>query len=173
MKNKLSIYVCILLSIVLTSCSSNDDDNNLGGNVPTDGWRIGSTNYTTFLSMRDIGGPNSIGAFDKVPGNGTNTVAVIFNNTTGITAGTYKIVTSGSQNTLLADEITFGTSTNYNNATGKYEKEYAPALGQNVTATVTVTGGKVKIVIPEINIVTLPITANSTTTTFAGTIIEQ
>lgn len=172
MKNKLSIYVCILLALVLTSCSSSDDDN-LGGNVPTDGWRIGSTNYTTFLSMRNIGGPNSIGAFDKIPGNGTNTVAVIFNSTSGISAGTYKIVATGSQNTLLADEITFGTSTNYDNATGKYEKEYVPVLGQSVTATVTVTGGKVKIVIPEINIVTLPITATSTTTTFAGTIIEQ
>ncbi|PQJ74592.1 hypothetical protein [Polaribacter gangjinensis] len=172
MKNVLKITVFAIMTVFMVNCSSNDDES-LGGNIPSNGWRIGSTNYTTYLSMRNIAGANTLGAFDKIPGDGTNTVAVIFNNTAGISAGTYKIVTTGNQSDLLADEIMIGTNINYNNSTGHYEKEFVPVIGQNVSATVTITGGKVKVVIPEINIVSLPISASSTTNTFAGTIIEQ
>ena len=65
------------------------------------------------------------------------------------------------------------TSTGYSNATGQYEKVYTAVIGQNVNATVTISGGKVKVVIPELNIVTVPITSTSATTTFSGTILEQ
>lgn len=169
MKKLFKISVLTLMSVFMFNCSSDDN----GGSSSSNGWKIGSTNYATNFTMR-VTEMNSIIAFDALPGNNNiNTASVIFNQITGIAAGTYKVVTKPNLEDLLADEIMLSTSTNYNNTTGQYEKDYTAVIGQNVNATVTISGGKVKIVIPELNIVTVPISASSETTTFSGTIIEQ
>lgn len=164
----------LTITLALVGCKKEDSSStSTTGSVPTNGWRIGTTNYTTVLAMRNVAGPNTVGAFDRIPSsNGLNTAVVLFNNTTGIAAGTFKVLFKANQSDLLADEIIVGASTGYNNATGQYEKQYATVLGQTVNATVTITGGKVKIVIPQINIISYPITASSISTNFAGTIAE-
>lgn len=173
MKNVLKILVLVMMSIFMINCS-NDADNADAGNLPSNGWRIGSTAYTTAFGLRNAGQPNSITVFDAFPGgNNLNSVYVLFNRTTGIAAGTFKVVTKPNVSDLLADEIMIGAGTNYSNASGQYEKDYTAVIGQSVNATVTVNNGKAKIVIPQINIVSIPINTSSTTTTFSGTIVEQ
>jgi hypothetical protein len=172
MKNLFKISVLTIMTMFMVNCSS-DDNGGGGGNVPGNGWKIGSTNYTTSFSMR-VDELNSIVAFDAFPGgDDINTASVLFNEITGIAAGTYKVVTKPNLEDLLEDEIMISTSTGYSNATGQYEKVYTAVLDQNVNATVTINGGKVKVVIPELNIITVPISSTSETTTFSGTIIEQ
>lgn len=158
----------------MASCSSDDGGDNVGGgSIPANGWKIGTTNYATTFSMR-VDEQNSIIAFDAFPGgDNNNTASVLFNEITGIAAGTYKVVTKPNLEDLLADEIMLATSTGYSNATGQYEKVYTAVIGQTANATVTISGGKVKVVIPELNIVTVPISSSSEITTFSGTIIEQ
>ncbi|TWI85608.1 hypothetical protein IQ13_0771 [Lacibacter cauensis] len=177
MKKAISIIHFSLFLFVVTgivSCKKEAADTNASGNIPTNGWRIGSTSYTTLLALRNVGQPNSVGAFDAVPtANNLNTVVVLFNNTTGIAAGTFKVVTKPNQSDLLADEIMVSASTGYNQGTGQYNKQYVTVVGETVNATVTISGGKAKIVVPQINIISYPINASSTTSTFSGTIVEQ
>jgi hypothetical protein len=162
------------LSLFVSSCKKDDATTSNNSSIPSNGWRIGTTNYTTLLAIRNVGQPNSIGAFDASPSaNNLNTAVVLFNNTTGIAAGTYKVVFKANQSDLLADEITVGANVGYNQSTGQYATQYAVSPGQTVNATVTITGGKAKVVIPQINIVAYPSTPTSATTTFAGTLIEQ
>ena len=173
MKNLFKILVLTIATVFMVNCSSDDNGDNVNGNVPANGWKIGNTSYASAFSMR-IDEMNSIVAFDAFPGgDNINTASVLFNEITGIAAGTYKVVTKPNLEDLLADEIMLSTSTGYSNATGQYEKVYTAVIGQNVNATVTISGGKVKVVIPELNIVTVPITSTSATTTFSGTILEQ
>lgn len=173
---KISKTSLILLAFVVTvfSCKKEDDATTGGGSIPTAGWRIGTTNYATVLAMRNVGQPNSIGAFDAVPStNNLNTAIVLFNNTTGIAAGTFKVVFKNNQSDLLANEIMVAANTGYNQTTGQYNKQYATVVGETVDATVTITGGKAKVVIPQINIISYPINSSSVSTNFAGTITEQ
>jgi hypothetical protein len=162
----------IAIAASLFACKK-EDTSSSSGSIPANGWRIGTTNYTTAFAMRNVGMPNNIGAFDAVPSaNNLNSVVVLFNNVTGIAAGTFKVVFKANQSDLLADEIIVGASTGYNQSTGQYNKQYATVPGETVNATVTITGGKAKVVIPQINIVAYPATPSSPTTTFAGTIQE-
>lgn len=172
----MNLFISLLaFGVSISSCKKSTDDAGGGSSsIPANGWKIGSTNYTTTLALRNIGQPNSIGAFDALPNtNNLNTAMVLFNNTTGIAAGTFKVVFKPNQSDLLADEIMVGANTGYNQSTGQYNKQYATVAGQTVNATVTITGGKAKVVVPQINIISYPINSSSTTTSFAGTIAEQ
>ena len=174
MKKLFKISVLTIMTLFMFNCSSDDSDGGGGGNVPGNGWKIGNTTYATSFSMK-IDEMKSVVAFDAFPGSADNinTASVLFNDISGIAAGTYKVVTKENQSALLADEIMMSASTGYNNSTEQYDKVYTAVIGQEVMATVTINGGKVKVVIPELNIVTVPINASSETTTFSGTIIEQ
>jgi hypothetical protein len=168
-------YVLAICSFcfLAISCKKSTDDAGTSS-TPSNGWRIGTTSYTTVFSMRNVGQPNSVGAFDAIPGsNNLNTAIVLFNNTTGIAAGTFKVVTKPNQSDLLANEIMVAPSTGYNQTSGQYNKQYVTVIGETVDATVTITGGKAKIVVPQINIISYPINSSSTTSNFAGTIVEQ
>lgn len=177
MKKNLKIFAIALMSIFMFNCSNDektDDTNTGGGAVPSEGWRIGTTNYTTVFTMKNVSQPNSFAAFDRIPGlEDVNSVIILFNNITGIAAGTYKTVIKPNQEDLLANEIMISMGTGYSQNTGKYLKDYTTALDKSVNAVVTITGGKVKVVIPEIEIITVPINASSAKSTFAGTIIEK
>lgn len=167
------LFLLLAVSICFSSCKKDSDNPGNAGGVPNNGWRIGTTNYTKVLAMRNISGPNTIGAFDALPSaNNLNTAVVLFNNITGIAAGTFKVVFKANQSDLLADEIMIGASTGYNQTTGQYDKQYATVPGQTVNATVTIASGKATVVVPQINIVSYPASASSITTTFAGTIAE-
>lgn len=173
-KNLTKTVLILSLFITFFSCKKDSNDAGDSSTIPANGWKIGSANYTTVFSMRNLSHPNSISAFDAIPtADNFNAVAVVFNNTTGIAAGTFKVVTKPNQSDLLANEIMVAPSTGYSQSTGHYNKQYVTALTETVDATVTITGGKAKIVVPQINIITYPITSTSTTSTFTGTIVEQ
>jgi len=172
MKTTLS-FALISAVLFVSSCTKTASEDAASSSVPANGWIIGTTNYTTTFSIR-AGQPNSIAFFDALPSaNNLNSTAILFNNTTGIAAGTFKVVTKPNQSNLLADEIMVAPSTGYSQSTGQYNKVYATALTETVNATVTITGGKAKIVVPQINVVSVPINTSSTTASFAGTFVEQ
>jgi hypothetical protein len=167
------LLLLLTVSSCFTSCKKDSDSPGDSGGVPTNGWRIGTTNYTKFMTMRNVAGANTISAFDAFPtSNNLNTAVVLFNNVTGIAAGTFKVVFRANQSDLLADEIMVAANTGYNQSTSQYDKQYATVAGQTVNATVTITSGKATIVVPQINIVSYPVTSSSINTTFAGTIAE-
>ncbi len=172
---KLFILTALVSIVFFSACTKEDDSPNTGsGSIPTAGWQIGTTNYSTFFTQRNAGLNNSIMFADKIPGlNDVSTVIVLFNNISGIAAGTYKIVVKSDQTALLADEIMVSPNTGYTQSTGSYNKSYVSVLGQTITATVTITGGKAKLVVPSHNIISFPINTSSTTTTFAGTLVEK
>lgn len=166
------LFICLS---ILTACSNDSgDDNNDSSNIPTNGWRIGTTNYATTFTISGAGLPTELAFFDALPNaNNLNSVGVIFNSITGIAAGTFKVVTKPNESDLLADEIMVSMGTGYDQSTGQYDKSYVTVIGESVNATVTITNGKVKIVIPQINIIQTPINSSSATSNFAGTLIEQ
>lgn len=171
---KLFILTALVGIVFFSACKKDGDSPSPGsGNIPTAGWQIGTTNYNTFFTQRNAGLNNSILFADKIPGlNDVNTVIVLFNNITGIAAGTYKIVVKSDQTALLADEIMVSPNTGYTQSTGSYNKSFITVTGQTISATVTITGGKAKLVVPSHNIISYPINTSSTTTTFAGTLTE-
>lgn len=174
MKNVLKIALFTIMTVFMVNCSSNETEDL--GNTPGDGWRLGSTNYSTTITQRVATGSieNSITALDLSGGASNLHVAyVIFNEGTGISAGTYKVVQEITGELPKAGEIVIGAGTGYNNSTSVYESTYYAVPGQNVNATVTITGGKAKIVIPQINVAKWPYSSTSEVTTFAGTIVEK
>lgn len=172
MKNLFKISVLTIMTMFMVNCSN--DDNNDGGGSPSNGWKIGSTNYTTSVTQRFSTGAveNAITAIDVTGGaSDLNTVIIIFSEETGIAAGTYRIVSELSGMLPAADEIMISAGTNYNEETGLYGTSYYPVAGQTLNATVTITGGKAKIVIPQMNVTPIPV-GSGTATTFVGTIVE-
>ncbi len=176
MKRTMSIVkTFLLLAVVCTSivsCKKSSTENSNA--TPSNGWKLGATTYTTAITFRNAGMLNTMVAFDAIP-TPTNTVnrfSVIFNNTTGIAAGTYKLVTKPNQSDLLADEMMVSPGVGFSSS-GSMGTEYVTVAGQTVSATVTITGGKATIVVPNHNVVSVPINASSTTTTFLGTFVEQ
>ena len=168
------LFTALVGIVFFSACKKDGDSPADSGNIPATGWQIGTTNYTTAFTLKNAGQPNSIAFFDALPtANNLNNVAVLFNNTTGIAAGTFKLVTKPNQSDLLADEIMVSPSTGYSQSSGQYNKQYVSVTGQAVSATVTITSGKAKVVVPSHNIISYPINASSTTTTLAGTLIEQ
>lgn len=171
MKNVFKISILALAALLMVNCS--DDDNSGGGSA--NGWSVGSTNYTTSITQRFATGSieNAITAIDATGGQANlNTAIVIFSEETGIAAGTYRIITETDGMLPDANEIMISAGTNYDGATGEYGTSWYPVSGQTVDATVTITGGKAKIVIPQINVTPIPL-GSGTATTFSGTIIEQ
>lgn len=168
MKKLVKISVLTLMTLFMVNCS-NDDDNGDGG--PSNGWKI----YTTSVTQRYATGSgpnNAIAAIDVTGGaSNLNSVIIIFNETNGIVAGTYRIKSDYSGAMPAANEILITAGTNYSEDTGTYATTYYPVDGQNIDAVVTISNGKAKIVIPQMNITTIPV-GSGTTNTFVGTIIE-
>lgn len=132
--------------------------------IPTDGWVLGTTTYTTVYAGKS--GANSLSAMDGVPSGSSPAVNTcnIFFETYPTADGTYSIVQYPSTSPLSATQvgITAGlhaTSTSY-----------ASTGIDGISATVTVTGGKVKVEIPE---VWVKVTGGTDSLKLSGTIIEQ
>ena len=131
--------------------------------IPSNGWKLGATSYNTAYAARI--GTTTLTAFDAIPSGsspGTNTCNVFFSSlpTAG---GTYTIVQyPGPPLTTTQIGVTaglFATSTTYY-STGS----------DAITATVTVTGGKVKVEIPSVWVKN---TTGADSMKLTGTIIEQ
>lgn len=173
MKNALKTSALIILGLFMANCSG--DDNGGGGGNVANGWKVGGTTYSTQFTQRFATGnvENAINALDLSGGEtDLNALIVIFNEEAGIAAGTYKIISELNGAMPAADEIFVNAGTNYTEATGQYGTNYYPTEGQSVNATVTITGGKVKIVIPQINVAPFPANSGSPTT-LMGTLVEM
>jgi hypothetical protein len=144
----------LLLSIVsagilVASCSKKDDPapttpTTTTPTIPTDGWKLGATSYTSVVVART--GPNSISAFDAVPSGSSptsNTLNVFFS-AFPTASGTFAIVQYPSASPLTATQIGVTAAVTASSST------YASTGTDGISATVTVSGGKIKVELPEV-----------------------
>ena len=131
--------------------------------IPSNGWTLGTTTYNTAYAARV--GTTTLTAFDAIPSGSspaTNTCNVFFS-AMPATGGTFTIVQyPGPPLTATQIGITAGlhtTSTTYY-STGH----------DAIAATVTVTGGKIKVEIPSVWVKN---TTGGDSLKLAGTVIEQ
>ncbi len=112
--------------------------------IPANGWELGTTSYTSVIVAK--AGPNIISALDGTPSGSSpavNSLNVYFS-AFPATGGTFAIVQYPSTTPLTSTQIGV-TAGLYATAT-----TYASTGSDAVNATVTITGGKLKIVIPEV-----------------------
>lgn len=136
------------VTVLLSSCSKKDDPavapTPVTPTIPANGWKLGATSYTSVVVAKT--GANIISAMDAVPSGGSpaaNSLNVYFS-AFPATGGTFSVVQYPSTTPLTATQIgvtagLFATSTTYT-STGT----------DGINATVSITGGKLKIEIPEI-----------------------
>ncbi|MES2702193.1 MAG: hypothetical protein V4649_06115 [Bacteroidota bacterium] len=160
---KKTILVCAAALALLASCKKSSTSGP-SSTIPASGWKLGSTSYTTAYAGRT--GANSLSAMDAIPSGSspnTNTMNAFFA-TLPTTGGTYRIVAWPATTPLTAGQVglttgLYATSTTYR-STGT----------DAVDATVTVTGGKIKIEVPEVWVKT---TTGTDSAKLTGTITEQ
>lgn len=153
------LLICSLFSIVFSSCSKDDDKGS-----PSNGWKLGATTYNAAFVARI--GSTTLSAMDAIPSGGSpsvNTLNVWFN-ALPTSGGTYRVVSYGGGMSLAANEIgvsagLFATSTTY----------VSTGSGA-VDATVSVSGGKITVSIPEIWVKK---TTADDSLKLSGTIVEQ
>uniref|UniRef100_UPI00404ABADE hypothetical protein n=1 Tax=Flavobacterium sp. TaxID=239 RepID=UPI00404ABADE len=170
MKKLLKISVLTIMTMFMVNCSS--DDNGGGGAAS---WKLGGTTFNQgFMMKADVGVFVNYLAFDKVPtadeiNNNSNSnitlnsFSVMFKNEPA--AGSYDIVYHSDATQLAADEVMIAVENKTTN------KRYA-AFDVNAQATVTVSNGKIKVVVPEIELQEAS-AAQGVTETFSGTLVEQ
>jgi len=164
MKNVLLVLATAI--VVLPSCSKKSSSSpSPTPGIPANGWKLGTTSYTTVLSGRS--GANTLSAFDAIPSGSSPTVnSFIINFSAFPTAGgTYHIVHYVGGTTLGANEI--GVS----GAVYATMGDYLSTGNDNVSATVTVTGGKIKVVVPSVWVKNISSSGDSLQLT--GTLVEQ
>ncbi len=127
------------------ACKKSDTTANTSGKST---WTLGGTSYTTVFSYRNVTGGGSsntlLSFYDSIPsGSNPNVNSVNFTfNTAPTASGTYQL--SGTVGGTL-------TATQCELSAGGAGKSYA-YIGTPVNITVTVTGGKITIVVPEITL---------------------
>jgi hypothetical protein len=158
-------FVCIL-SVGCKKSSTPDTPT-----VPDNGWKLGSTSYTTFFGFRNVDGSDGsmfLSVVDRSPVDpAVNSALVAFSAVP--TPGTYKVVAwTGVSSTLGATEC--AVSAGYDQSSGSTHIYNSTGAG-TVYVTVALTGGKFTMVVPEIPV------ANQATpsdvTTLTGTLIEN
>lgn len=171
-KNMKKLLLFIASSALLTaSCSKKEDpapatpSTPTTSGIPTNGWKLGTVTYTSAIVAKS--GANILSAMDGIPSGSSpavNSLNVYFS-ALPTANGTYSIVKYPSTTSLTATQIgvtagLYATSTTYS-TTGF----------DGINATVTVTGGKIKVVIPE---VWVKVTGGGTDSLkLTGTVLEQ
>jgi hypothetical protein len=159
-------FVCILS----VGCKKSDT-NTPAPTIPSNGWTLGSTTYTTFYGFRVVDGSDGsmfLSVVDRNPVDpAVNSALVAFK--TVPAAGTYKVVAwTGVSSTLGANECS--VSAGYDQSSGSTHIYNSTGTG-TVYVTVSISGGKFTMVVPEI-----PVANQSTpsdVTTFKGTLKES
>jgi len=135
------LLLVITIALFTTGCKKNDVTASVDSS-----WTLGSTTYKSAASLRvttSASTPNTLINFYDVAPNGSNTASLNSATFTFLTPPT----ASGSY-----ELVGIGTALNANNfqlAAGGPAGVYA-YIGTGVKVQVTVTGGKVKIVVPEV-----------------------
>ena len=149
----LSVKLLTVLSVIIVGFSSCQKSSSGGGSL-NNGFRVDGTTYEAKSSMRGMLGANSIQFFDvPIASLATvstyNTLAIAFNNTQGIAAGTYKVAATDDVSTLVSGEIAILIATGMNsNGSTVGVHQYLKDISSStiVNATVTINGGKVTVV---------------------------
>lgn len=125
------------LTVLFAACSKSDDDNNASST-----WKVGGTSYTALTVSEDTS--LLIGNLVAVSGTGNNvnSFAIIFDSAIPTANGTYKIVSSPDS----SNEVSIWAI----NTSGSSMTSYTSSDWANANATVTVSGGKVSVSVPEV-----------------------
>jgi hypothetical protein len=132
--------------------------------TPANGWKLGATSYSTAFAGRT--GPASLSAFDAVPSGSSPTANTcnVFFSAFPAADGSFTIVKYPAPAALTATQIGL-TAGLYTSSTTYYSTGF-----DGIVATVTVTGGKIKVVIPEVWVKN---TTGADSLKLTGTVIEQ
>ena len=131
--------------------------------VPSNGWKLGTTTYSTVLTNR-LASINELSAYDGTPSGSTpsvNTLNVYFS-TLPTAGGTFHIVNYPA--TLGVNEVGVAAATYSPGA------DYVSTGHDGIDATVTVTSGKIKVVIPAVWVKN---TTGADSLKLTGTLVEQ
>ena len=152
----------MLAAFALCSGCKKDDKTEVSGDSS---WTLAGTTYKTAITYKGTtsgGTPMTMINFWDAQPTATlkvNSVALSFVETP-TTTGTYQLVSTGAAKTSKQFELSAGT----------VAPLYYAYIGSPIDITVTVTGGKVKVVIPEIS---LKCTTSSPDAKFTGTFQEM
>ena len=155
------ILAALLSFVLLISCSKNDDDETPV--AVTNGWKLGANSYTTVFAMRvATGGNTAVTAMDAIPTGSSSNVNtfIAYFSTVPTASGTYRIVSYPSA--LTATQVGI--------AAGGPNGTYVSTGAGTVDATVTVSGGKITVTVPQI---TVKKTNSTEELSASGTIKEQ
>lgn len=132
--------------------------------IPTDGWTLDGTKYTQNWGTQTGGnaGNKSVSAGDGPIGSGNS--FNFFFNTIPTVNGTYKVVFFAGGQVLAADEV--GVTAGLETA----QKTYVSIGNDNVSATVTVNSGKIKIELPDTKVFNTKTAGD--TVILTGTLVE-
>jgi|GEM_PF-3842229 len=166
---KFLLPILALVCILSVSCKKSSTPNTPA--IPANGWTLGATTYTTFFGFRNVDGSDGtmfLSVVDRNPVDpAVNSALVAFKAVPA--AGTYKVVAwTGSSSTLGATEC--AVSAGYDHTSGSTHIYNSTGAG-TVYVTVSLTGGKFTMVVPEIPVANQ---ANaSDVSTLKGTLIEN
>ncbi|MCZ2223839.1 MAG: hypothetical protein LC122_09445 [Chitinophagales bacterium] len=144
------LFFALIATISFTACKKSGDSNSV--NI-TNGWRVNSTVYTSFISDRDTAtnttDDNYLGFASDTTSNNITVLLIGFQNSNKFQPGTYTIYNSSGSASMTANEVNIVAmvGTNDNNDIGKgYVPKYtAFGIGTAPTVTVTNIGGKLKV----------------------------
>jgi hypothetical protein len=157
-----------VFSVLLGSCKKKEDATPApsSSSIPSNGWKLGTTTYTSVVVAKS--GPNSITAMDAMPSGGSPTANTfnVFFSAFPTASGSFSVVQYPSATPLTATQIGVTAAIFASSST------YASTGTDGVSATVTVTGGKIKVELPE---VWVKKTGASSTDSLklTGTLLEQ
>ncbi|RYZ50616.1 MAG: hypothetical protein EOP49_13630, partial [Sphingobacteriales bacterium] len=145
-----------LSAIALTSCSKSETNPTNNSGIPTDGWKLDGTKHTQMYCVRQ----NNFRSLNAVD-NDTSISGIPYSFSACFhefptTSGTYHVValvvdSSGSRPGLnIADDEIIILATVPQ--AGQNNKSYWSTGADGLNATVTVTGGKIKVEVPEIDV---------------------
>ena len=169
------LFSIAILGTLFAACSkssttTNPTNTNPTPTIPTDGWKLDGTKHTQVVVVRQES-QGLVNATDGTSGS-INTFGAFFK-TYPSASGSFKIagfVPDASapypNQKLAADEIVL-IATVPNTSTGN--KSYWTTGVENKKATVTVTGGKIKVEVPEVAVTG----GNNDTLKLTGTITEK
>lgn len=146
------IIFAAAMSLLLASCTKKDNtnptNNNNNTSIPTDGWKLGNTNYKTVYAARTTGN-NMLSAMDGIPQGSNpavNSLSVWFK-ALPTADGSYKVKAYASGGGREPQDGEIGVSAGVYSSGASYIASDSSTV---VNATITVTNGKIKVVLPEI-----------------------
>jgi len=151
------------LSLLSASCKKSSSSSP-SPSTPDNGWKMGTTTYTSVFVARSGSSPTSasLTALDALPTAATQNKCTIYFSAFPSAGGTFRVASVGSVISLSATQI---------GVTAQIGSTFYASTGfDGIDATVTVTGGKIKVVVPDVWVKNI---AGSDSSKLTGTILEN